>query len=751
MPVLPFYKDCVRVKANGETESEYCKHVQYPMHPHVSRRRPCGALLLKKVRTKSGYTLRANKVYSYKSLKNSIQQLAKRKGFLANCEKWRDRQVPDGYVCDIYDGLVWKQFNSPDDYNFLTSSRCYLLTMNVDWFEPFERGVYSVGAVYLTIQNLPRDLRYKPENIIMVGVIPGPSEPSLTINSYLTPLVLELKEAWEHGFHVVTDTSVPICIKLALTCVTCDIPASRKVCGFLGHNAVLGCNKCLKKFNVNFSQPTDYSGFDRENWAIRSCEQHRNDVKKIGREVTKTGKQAAESKFGVRYSVLLALPYFDPVRFVAIDAMHNLFLGTGKHSYVIWLEKDILTRENIADIETKLKLFHVPDGVGRVPSSISSCYGTYTASQWKNWITIYSPIILKGNLPSEHLNCWLLFVRACCILCAHCIKQSDVSSADLFLAIYCRKFQELYGNLSCSFNLHLHAHLKQTFVDFGPPHASWCFAFERYNGILGSYHTNKREIESQIMKKFCQNQSVHGLELPHDQEFGSTLPDSYQQSKEGVLLDSLSLLHMSQDSLNSIESFAWNRSDPILPLSPFYENVLDNDTAQLLENMYKELYPAHNIVHMPRFYRKFGRVIIAGDLVGSDMHGSNSHSSSVVMAFWPSRGSCLNNIDYSKKNVGVIQFFIQHSYSYCTSGNSEVKKEEHIFAYVRWKEIHPCHDYYGVSATVCIDMFEPLNSCCFLPVQRISSRCAYIILPVNLNNITETVFIACPIPLKYSL
>lgn len=218
--------------------------------------------------------------------------------------------------------------------------------MNVDWFEPFERGVYSVGAVYLTVQNLPRDLRYKPENIIMVGVIPGPSEPSLTINSYLTPLVLELKEAWETGFQVLTDMNVSVTIKLALTCVTCDIPASRKVCGFLGHNAALGCNKCLKRFDVKFNQPTDFSGFDRESWTARSCEQHRNDVKVVRREVTKTGKQAAESKYGVRYSVLLALPYFDPVRFVAIDAMHNLFLGTGKHAYVTWLENDILTKQN---------------------------------------------------------------------------------------------------------------------------------------------------------------------------------------------------------------------------------------------------------------------------------------------------------------------------------------------------------------------------------------------------------------------
>lgn len=33
--------------------------------------------------------------------------------------------------------------------------------------------------------------------MILVGVIPGPHEPSLNINSYLAPLVLELQQFYE--------------------------------------------------------------------------------------------------------------------------------------------------------------------------------------------------------------------------------------------------------------------------------------------------------------------------------------------------------------------------------------------------------------------------------------------------------------------------------------------------------------------------------------------------------------------------
>ena len=79
-------------------------------------------------------------------------------------EQWRIRTPPQGFLCDIYDGKVWQMFESNAFFDFLSSPHCFLLSLNVDWFEPFERGVYSVGAIYLTVQNLPRHERYKPHN-----------------------------------------------------------------------------------------------------------------------------------------------------------------------------------------------------------------------------------------------------------------------------------------------------------------------------------------------------------------------------------------------------------------------------------------------------------------------------------------------------------------------------------------------------------------------------------------------------------
>ena len=48
------------------------------------------------------------------------------------------------------------------------------------------------ACIYLTVLNLPRRLGFKDENSILVGVIPGPKESSLSINFHPAPLVQEL-------------------------------------------------------------------------------------------------------------------------------------------------------------------------------------------------------------------------------------------------------------------------------------------------------------------------------------------------------------------------------------------------------------------------------------------------------------------------------------------------------------------------------------------------------------------------------
>ena len=48
------------------------------------------------------------------------------------------------------------------------------LALNIDWFNPYVHTQYSIGAIYLTLLNLPKEDRYAVENTILVGLMPGP-------------------------------------------------------------------------------------------------------------------------------------------------------------------------------------------------------------------------------------------------------------------------------------------------------------------------------------------------------------------------------------------------------------------------------------------------------------------------------------------------------------------------------------------------------------------------------------------------
>ena len=141
------YDDCILMRANGKNESKTCRHVSYPRHPHLSRRTACGTTLLKKIKTKSGYCLKPYKTYPYMPLSRSLTRLLRKENFVSSCEKWRTRLTLNQHFCDVFDGDIWKYYNSSAGKNFLASPYHYLLTMNVDWFELYERGINFIQWV----------------------------------------------------------------------------------------------------------------------------------------------------------------------------------------------------------------------------------------------------------------------------------------------------------------------------------------------------------------------------------------------------------------------------------------------------------------------------------------------------------------------------------------------------------------------------------------------------------------------------
>ena len=376
----------------------------------------------------------------------------------------------DGTLSAIYDGQIWSDFIQYEGVPFLASPHSYALILNLDWFQPYKHLTYSVGVLYLSVLNLPSHIRYSNAHTILVGILPGPKEPKLTVNTYLEPLVNDLMEFWS-GVRLYVNGCGETIVRCALLCVACDSPAGRKACGFLGHTANLGCTKCTKVFSgpVGFKK---YSGFEKSEWIPRTNETHRANSLSLLHCKTKTELKMEESACGSRYSVLLSLPYFNPIRMLPIDPMHNLFLGVAKHFLSkVWIDKRIILTSDFSLIQDRVD--RIPAGVGRIPTKIQSGFAAFTADQFKNWVLYFSVLALRGILLNTDMECWKHFVLACRLLCSKNITKGDLQLASILFLKFCQRCERQYGEEIIPPNMHMMCHIHECVLDYGPLHEFW--------------------------------------------------------------------------------------------------------------------------------------------------------------------------------------------------------------------------------------------------------------------------------------
>ncbi|OAD68741.1 hypothetical protein PHYBLDRAFT_117149 [Phycomyces blakesleeanus NRRL 1555(-)] len=272
-----------------------------------------------------------------------------------------------------------------------------MLTLNIDWFQPFNGVTYSCGAIYLAINNLPCSERFKKENVILVGLMPEPKEASTSdINNYLKLLVNELMELYK-GIKIKTHQCPNITsIQAALLMVACDIPAAKKVCRFTSNTSTNACHKCKHQFSrLAGTSSVDYSGFDFSKCLLRTKnDNHKN--AEIWRNATKpTERQCLEVTHGVRWSKLHRLQYFDIVCCTIIDPIHNLFLGTARRMLERWVANGLINNKKLIAMQKAVEKVVLPPNYMSLGTKIAKGFPYMKADEWKSWCIVYSPVVLR--------------------------------------------------------------------------------------------------------------------------------------------------------------------------------------------------------------------------------------------------------------------------------------------------------------------------------------------------------------------
>jgi hypothetical protein len=247
----------------------------------------------------------------------------------------------DGTLRDIFDGHVLWDFRGPDGKIFLApdgSGGHYVFSLVVDGFNPLTNKLsgrkISSTAIYMAFLNFPPEERYKLENMYLVGIVPGPHEPSLhQINHFLELLVDDLLELWESGVWFSSTPNYPNgrLVRCALVPVVCDTKAACAVSGFASASCNHFCSFC-SLYGTRDINRTDY-----EQWPARSFATHKENVLKWKNARSESERKRLFEKHGVRWSVLLDLPYWNAVQFTVIDTMHVIFLGNlHRHCLEAW-------------------------------------------------------------------------------------------------------------------------------------------------------------------------------------------------------------------------------------------------------------------------------------------------------------------------------------------------------------------------------------------------------------------------------
>jgi hypothetical protein len=312
-------------------------------HRQFKGGRKCGTTLLK-LRRVGGHAVHIPiKLFVGFSFRDWLGGLLSRSGFEQNMDDaWKTCQMgmdPIAEMKDIFDGDMLRNFMGHDGQHFSISEGKgrYIFSLCVDFFNSLgnkQAGKKkSIGLISLVCLNLPPDMRYKPENMFLFGVVPGPKEPLLAcLNHYLHYLVNEFLEFWFPGvrFSRTSNHYYGKVVQCALVCVVSDLLAARKTNGFATVNHTQACAIC---HCVRHSD--DLGDSYTCLWDRRTATEIRDSSQLYLNAKDEKTRDFTVKNTGIRWSELYQLPYFDPSRFVVVDCMHNLFLGLVQEHFEI--------------------------------------------------------------------------------------------------------------------------------------------------------------------------------------------------------------------------------------------------------------------------------------------------------------------------------------------------------------------------------------------------------------------------------
>ncbi|KEP46533.1 transposase family Tnp2 protein, partial [Rhizoctonia solani 123E] len=461
-----------------------------------------------------------------------------------------EQQSDPNVVEDVISGSHYRslrqtQLDPNSQYRIFDHPNDIALGLSTDGFTLFKRrrrGHSTAWPIILVNYNLHPKIRTRLENVLCVGVIPGPTQ-CKDLNSFLIPLLDELlqleagipssalkpdydatpededqvaaAQAREHEAMAAGEGECDgynFVLRAFLIIVFGDIPAISKLMCMKGHNALTPCRACyiqgvlcrLRK-NAVYYVPLQHPDELRPTNALymRTQELFLNHLAELDAARTQVRYDQVAKDYGINgRSVFTHLKSIDLSSSFPYDIMHLLFenlvpnmirhwtgqfkgLDQGNGSYQ--LPKP---RWEGVGRSTKLATKFLPSSfVGTLPD-IAQDFLLYKAEALAFWIQYLAPVLLLGVLPNKYYK-HLLLMREIVLRCLQLeITHDEINELEQMVYQWVFEYEKYYYQYrssrlpTCPLTIHALLHMPYYIRKTGPLWASWAFVMERFCGHL---------------------------------------------------------------------------------------------------------------------------------------------------------------------------------------------------------------------------------------------------------------------------
>lgn len=421
--------------------------------------------------------------------------MAKEMGYRSEAQR---KHVP-GTILDVTDSTNYRSLLSKPvtvdgkelPHKFFEDPRDVALGLSTDGFAPFKRRTKTAWPLLLINYNLRPEIRNHLENMLALGVIPGPKKP-IDFDSFLWPFVQELLrlEVGVHAYDSLSDAF--FALRAYLILVFGDIPAMSMVMRMKGHNGSCPCRMCeVRGVRIPDSrnpvhyvpldrtrhpdaalQPDPILSYDPEHLPLRTHADFIDQAKKVQFAATESDSERLAKQYGIKgLSILTALSSISfPLSF-PYDFMHLIWENVVKNLMQLWTGK-------YKDLDTGSEDYQFPSAIwdsigsataasgdsipyifGPRPPNVASDKMSWTADTRSFWTQYIAPVVLRGRfLQDKYYDHFIDFVRLITICLRFELTTADVEEVRRGFVCWVRKYEE-YVKLYCIIILHADQYL----------------------------------------------------------------------------------------------------------------------------------------------------------------------------------------------------------------------------------------------------------------------------------------------------